>query len=109
VDSDGNVMSLIPVWLEAGINVLWPLECQSGMDVLKVRKAFGRDLVLFGGIDKRTLVPGGEAMRREVDRVMPLVEDGGYIPELDHGVPPDVPWANFCEFIEYLKLRLGRG
>ena len=44
-------------------------------------------------IDDLALVlkAGGDAMRREVDRVMPLVEDGGYIPEPDHAIPPDVP------------------
>ena len=48
-------------------------------------------------------------MRAEVDRVMPLIEEGGYIPELDHSVPPGVSWANFCDYIGYLKHRLGRG
>ena len=48
-------------------------------------------------------------MKREVDRVMPLVEDGGYIPELDHSVHPDFTWPVFCEYIDYLKYRLGRG
>ncbi len=109
LDSDGDVSSLIPIWLESGINVLWPFECQSGMDVVKVRQNYGHDLALMGGIDKRALVPGGEIMQREVDRVMPLVEDGGYIPELDHSIPPDVSWPNFCEYVEYLNLRLGRG
>jgi uroporphyrinogen-III decarboxylase len=89
--------------------MLWPFEVQSGMDVLAVRQTYGRDLVIMGGIDKRTLVPGGEVMRREVDRVMPLVEQGGYIPELDHSVPPDISWPNFCEYVAYLKQRLGRG
>ncbi|MGC8878221.1 MAG: uroporphyrinogen decarboxylase family protein [Anaerolineae bacterium] len=109
LDSDGNITKLIPLWLESGINMLWPFEVQSGMDVLKVRQTYGHDLVIMGGIDKRALVPGGEVMRREVDRVMPLVEDGGYIPELDHSVPPDISWPNFCEYVEYLKYRLGRG
>ena len=72
---------------------------------------FGRDndLVIMGGIDKRVIAKGGEALRREVDRVMPLVEDGGYIPELDHSVPPDISWPVFCEYMDYLKHRLGRG
>ena len=38
-----------------------------------------------------------------------LVEEGGYIPELDHSIPPDISWPDFCEYIEYLKFRLGRG
>ena len=109
LDSDGNMSKLIPLWLEAGLNMLWPFECQSGMDVVEVRRTYGRDLTMMGGIDKRTLVPGGDVMRREVDRVMPVVEDGGYIPELDHSIPPDVSWPNFCEYITYLKYRLGRG
>lgn len=109
LDSDGNITDLIPVWLDSGINMLWPFECQSGMDVVKIRQTYGHDLVIMGGINKRALIPGGDVMRREVDRIMPLVEDGGYIPELDHSVPPDVSWPNFCEYIEYLKYRLGRG
>lgn len=109
LDSDGNIDALIPLWLEAGITHLWPFEVQSGMDVVKVRRQYGTDLGIVGGLDKRVLVHGGEVMRREVDRVMPLVDQGGYIPELDHSVPPDVSWSNFREYIEYLKLRLGKG
>jgi hypothetical protein len=40
---------------------------------------------------------------------MPLVEEGGYIPELDHSVPPNVPWPNFIEYVRYVQKRLGRG
>ena len=109
LDSDGDIGRLIPIWLDSGINMLWPFECQSGMDVVKVREQYGHDLIIVGGIDKRTLVPGGEVMRKEIDRVMPLVEDGGYIPELDHSVPPDISWPNFIEYIEYVDYRLGRG
>lgn len=109
LDSDGDISTLIPIWLDSGINILWPFECQSGMDVMKIRQKYGHDLAIMGGIDKRALVPGGEVMRHEVDRVMPLVEDGGFIPELDHSVPPDISWPNFCSYIEYLNIRLGRG
>jgi uroporphyrinogen decarboxylase len=109
LDSDGDISSLIPIWLDGGINMLWPFEVQSGMDVVEVRRTYGHDLVIMGGIDKRAVAQGGTAMRAEVDRVMPLVEDGGYIPELDHSVPPDVSWPAFCEYLGYLTHRLGRG
>ena len=79
------------------------------MDVVKVRQTYGHNLVIMGGIDKRVIAKGGTALRSEVDRVMPLVEDGGYIPELDHSVPPDISWSVFCEYMDYLKHRLGRG
>lgn len=109
LDSDGDIRELIPVWLESGIDMLWPFEVQSNMDVVAVRKQYGHDLILMGGINKRALKSGGEVLRHEVDRIMPLVEDGGYIPEVDHSIPPDVTWPNFIEYIEYLKFRLGRG
>jgi len=109
LDSDGNITSLIPLWLDAGITHLWPFEVQAGMDVIGVRRQYGRHLGIIGGIDKRVLKDGGVAMRQEVDRVLPLVEEGGYIPEIDHSVPPDVSWKNFCDYIAYLKHRLGRG
>ena len=109
LDSDGAIDELIPIWVDSGINMLWPFEVQSGMDVVAVRAKYGHDLVIMGGIDKRALAIGGDTMRREVDRVMPLVEDGGYIPEADHSIPPDVTWPGFTEYVEYLKSRLGRG
>jgi hypothetical protein len=37
------------------------------------------------------------------------VEEGGYIPELDHSVPPNISWPNFIEYAGYLNHRLGRG
>jgi uroporphyrinogen-III decarboxylase len=109
LDSDGQISELIPIWVESGITHLWPFEVQSGMDVLAVRKKYGKHLALIGGIDKRACTRGFDEMHREVDRVMPLVEQGGYIPELDHSVPPNISWPNFNEFVRYVKLRLGRG
>jgi hypothetical protein len=109
LDSDGDIHELIPLWLEAGINGLWPFEVQSGMDVLEIRRIYGHNLALAGGIDKRAVARGGEVMRREVDRVIPLVDDGGYLPELDHSAPPDISWANYCDYMSYLFQRLGRG
>jgi len=109
LDSDGNVWKLIPIWIDAGIDILWPFEVQSGMDVNAVRKEFGRSFMIFGGIDKKEIAKGGEALKKEVDRVMPVVEDGGYIPELDHSVHPDIDWPTFCEYLDYLTRRLGWG
>ena len=109
LDSDGDIHTLIPIWLEAGIDFLWPFEVQSGMDVVAIRKTYGHDLAMLGGIDKRAVAAGGDTMRRAVDRVMPVVEDGGYIPTLDHSAPPDISWQKQLAFVEYLRFRLGRG
>ena len=109
LDSDGDIHDLIPIWLEAGINGLWPFEVQAGMDVVDIRRTYGHDLAMAGGISKRKVAQGGDVMKREVDRVMPLVEDGGYLPELDHSAPPDISWGSFCQYMSYLMHRLRRG
>jgi uroporphyrinogen decarboxylase len=109
LDSDGDIHDLIPIWLEAGINGLWPFEVQAGMDVVEIRRIYGHDLAMAGGINKRAVAEGGDAMRRAVDHVMPLIEDGGYLPELDHSAPPDISWTNYCEYMDYLLRRLERG
>lgn len=102
LDSDGNISSLIPIWLEAGINFLYPFEVQAGMDVVKVRREFGKELRMMGGIDKRALAKGPEAIDAELRRIAPLVQEGGYIPAPDHAIPPDVPYSHYLYFMERL-------
>jgi len=60
-------------------------------------------MAFCGGIDKRALARGGEAMRDELNRVVPpLLATGGFIPGCDHGVPPDISWPNFIEYSRVL-------
>ena len=102
VDSDGYIDPLIPLFIEAGVNMMYPFEVQAGMDVREVRKKYGNKLAILGGIDKRTLALDRDAITQEVESKVPqLLKSGGYIPALDHNVPPDVPLENF-EF--YLRL-----
>jgi uroporphyrinogen-III decarboxylase len=100
LDSDGDVSSLIPVWLDAGVNVITPFEVQAGMDVTEVRRRYGRELRIWCGIDKRALVRGRDAIEAELARVAPLMKEGGYVAGLDHGVPPDVSFENYCYYME---------
>jgi uroporphyrinogen decarboxylase len=109
MDSDGDIRALIPLIMEGGINVLWPIEPAAGMEPLELRKEYGRDLRLWGGIDKRALAKGREDIEHELFRKVPaLLEDGGYIPMLDHDVPPDVPYDNYLYYLE-LKRRIAEG
>ena len=108
LDSDGRVDELIPVWIEGGINCCSPVEVAAGNDIVAYRREFGRAMAFRGGIDKRALAKGGEVMCAELRRVVPpMLELGGYIPACDHGVPPDISWPNFCEYVEQLKQLTG--
>jgi len=101
VDSDGRIEDLIPLWLEAGVNTVLPLEIgTTGADPIEYRKRFGRDLRIIGGFDKRILADSKKAIETEVDRLTPLVEEGGYIPTCDHNVPPDVSLENYRHFLD---------
>lgn len=99
VDTDGKIDELVPVFLDAGINVLYPLEIgTTGNDPVAFRRRFGKDLRMMGGFDKRILADSPQAIEAEVIRLAPLVEEGGYIPMCDHYVPPDVPLSNYLHF-----------
>jgi hypothetical protein len=102
VDSDGDVRSLIPGWLKGGINHIWPLEPFAGMDVVALRKEYGQAFSMRGGIDKFCLQRGREGIDRELDRVFPVVRDGGYLPHLDHQIP-DCDFDIFCYYMDRKK------
>jgi len=103
LDSDGYIDSLIPVWLDAGLNFLYPFEVQAGMDVIEVRKKYGKDLRIWGGVDKRALAHGEKAIDEEINRIFPLMEEGGYIAHADHAVPPDVSLNNFLYYLQKIS------
>lgn len=106
VDSDGDAEALVPLWMEAGVNCFWPLEQASGMDPLRLRKKFGADLVLCGGLDKIEIAKGRAAIDKELrTKIPPLIEQGGYLPHIDHAISPEISYDDFLYYIE-LKLKL---
>jgi uroporphyrinogen decarboxylase len=95
VDSDGDPTVLIPLLLEAGVDTIWPIERASNVSPQDWRKRFGRDLRLWGGVDKRVLARGRKAICEHLREFIPLIEEGGFIPTVDHLVSPEASWDNF--------------
>jgi uroporphyrinogen decarboxylase len=103
LDSDGNVEELIPLWLEVGINYIYPMEVAAGMDVVKLRQQYGRNLIIGGGMDKRVLAAGDRrAIDAMVDEKRHLMLEGGYVPGCDHAIPPDISWEAYRHYRERL-------
>jgi uroporphyrinogen-III decarboxylase len=103
VDTDGDCRLLIPLFMEAGINYMEPFEVQSGMDICDVRKEYP-NLVIHGGIDKRALAKDKGAIDAELASKLPfMLENRGYMPAIDHVVPPDVPLENWLYFLECVR------
>jgi len=46
------------------------------------------------------LALGPQAIRAHLREMIPLIEEGGFIPTVDHTVPPDISWDNFCYYME---------
>lgn len=90
-DSDGNVNSVIPAFLDAGLNFMYPMEPAAGMDIVQVRASFPK-LAVMGGIDKFVLTKGQAAIRAELEyKIPPLVASGAAVFGLDHRIPNGTP------------------
>jgi uroporphyrinogen decarboxylase len=72
-------------------------------------RVIGKSLRMSGGVDKRELAKGPAAIDAHLRSLIPIVEDGGYIPTVDHAVPPDISWDDFQYYMETKeKLLSGR-
>jgi hypothetical protein len=104
VDSDGNNDALVPLWLEAGVTGLRPFEIAADCDPVAARRQYGKSLIIQGGIDKRALAGRPDDIDREVLSKVPwLCSQGGYFPQVDHLVPPDVPLGNYRHYSALLR------
>jgi uroporphyrinogen decarboxylase len=107
MDCDGKIDELVPLWLEAGINIMWPLEA-AHTNGEALRAKHGRRLRIMGGIDKRALARGERDIDSELARIERLMRKGGVIPHVDHGVPEDVSYGNFCYYVKKKREMLTR-
>ena len=102
LDTDGDCNELIPMFLEAGITGLYPMEVSAGMDVISARKKYP-NLQIMGGIPKSDISIG----KKRIDEILKdteiLLKSGGYIPFGDHLIPPEVPWEYFKYYREKLN------
>lgn len=98
VDTDGFCDPVIPLYGELGLSYMSPFEVAAGCDVVRTGQEYP-DLLLLGGVDKRVLAQGKDAIDRMVDRIFPAMRlRGGYIPTCDHGVPEEVSLENYLHY-----------
>ncbi|MBI4026752.1 MAG: hypothetical protein HY360_17345 [Verrucomicrobia bacterium] len=110
LDCDGNIEALLPLWLDAGVTCMLPIEVGTwGADPIKMRKQYGKELLLMGGFDKHILAKGQRDIEKEIHRLTPLVEEGGYVPFCDHRVPPDVPLESYLHYLKTARQVWGKG
>ena len=99
----GQLGPLLPTMIEHGFNCTWPLEVMAGMDAGALRRRFGRGLLLAGNIAKEAVIAGPEAIDAEIQRLTPLIREGGFLPALDDMASPDMPFAHYRHSVETLQ------
>jgi len=104
IDTDGRVDGLMPLFIEAGVNVFSPMEVRAGNDVVALRREYGTRMAFTGGLDKLVLPLGRAAIDAELERVIPpMLELGGYLPSLDHRVVIETPLRDFAYYVKRVR------
>ncbi len=100
IRATGEVRPLIPLWLDAGINGLMVTQTAvTGIQYPALRREYGSDLRLFGGIDWQAVTEGPTAIDSALaETVNPLLESGGYIPHLDDTVRAYCPFEHYSYY-----------
>jgi len=100
--SCGHIMPIIPDLVELGVNLLQPIQPEA-MDIFEIKRRFGKDLCLVGGIStQHTLHAGTVAdVRRDVGECLArMAASGGYIMAPAKPLLPGVPLENAIALID---------
>ncbi len=108
LDSDGNMTPVLQAFVDCGVNVMHPFEPAAGMDIVTVRKEFGKSLAILGGLDKHVLRKSKEEIDRELEYKLqsPLTETGTVF-SLDHRIPNGTPLDNYRYYVTRGREMLG--
>ncbi|MBM3500371.1 MAG: hypothetical protein FJX74_17070 [Armatimonadetes bacterium] len=105
-DSDGDLRPFIGDYLALGIRCLAPCEVAAGMSPSALRPQHGRALQFVGGLDKREIAKGRDAIDAEIARNRPVILEGGYVPAIDHSVSADISYDHYRHFLDCVPAML---
>jgi len=109
VDCDGCIDALVPIWLESGVDIMFPIEVGTwAASIRPWREKFGREIRGVGGMDKRVFALDRPAIDAEIQRLKPIVELGGYIPCPDHRIPLEAEWDLVRYYCDRMRETFGR-
>ena len=105
MDSDGCLNELAGWFADCGVNYLSPHEVQAGNDIRVYRRQFGKQVAFGGGLDKRVLTQGREAIDRMLEGTIPFMKEtgGGWCIGLDHRALSGTPLADFQYYVDRVR------
>lgn len=102
--TDGDIRRLIPRLIEAGLQVLQPMEAKAGLDVRTLKAQYGTDLCFMGNIDAGLMDGDATTLEEEIrSKITTARAGGGYIYHSDHSVPPTVNWDRYRWIVERVR------
>ena len=108
LDCDGKIDALLPIWLENGVNTMFPIEVGTwNASIAPWRAQYGNGLRGVGGMDKKVFAGNRADVDAEIERLKPLVALGGFIPCPDHRIPPDAEWDTVRYYAERMRCVFG--
>ncbi len=108
-DCDGDVRQVIPCFLAAGLNTMFPFEVNCSGHPGAILDQYGPELRVVGGMDKRVMAGSRDGIRKYMESLLPYVEKGGFIPHCDHRCPPDVSQENYLYYLGLKEKMFGMG
>lgn len=107
-DSDGDMTPVIKDLIDCGVNITYPAEPAAGMDIVSLRKKYGKSIAFKGGIDKHVLRKSKDEIIKELEyKLQPLMRDGGCVFGLDHRIPNGTPLENYRFYVNTAREMLG--
>lgn len=104
IDTDGHIGPLLKNWLDAGVNVQFPIEIGTwNADPMAYRRQYGKELRIIGGFNKLVLEQGRPAIDAEIERRLPLMRDGGFVVLPDHLITPGTPLDDYTYYLERIR------
>jgi len=101
--SCGRVESLIPDFIEIGLDALNPMEVKAGMDPIALKRKFGQEISFRGGFDIRNWTDISLAEAEILEKLPILKENGGYVFSSDHSISDNVSLENYMRIVEIAK------
>jgi uroporphyrinogen decarboxylase len=101
--SCGNINAVLPDLASSGICALNNLQRAAGMDLKKVKAAFGERLCLIGNVDATRFLPAARPAEVEgavLECLRIAAPGGGYVLATDHSFHAGIPLENVYAFIE---------
>ena len=99
----GNPEAIFPDLIECGVRVMNPLQVSAGLNVVELRKKYGKQLAFFGNISVPKMSGPLDELEEEIKSKVYLAKEGGYVYHSDHSIPPDVDLERYNRILQMVR------